>query len=893
MSAIFSSSQHTEITQAPPVQPNTQSEAHLPKSFSLDRFPSFTASLSSRTSRASFLPTASERKPRVDMSRRRDELWTAFRTLDGEFQKFQSKSTALKANVVRSSLLPFLRTYALHKSDRSLRAEDLERRVGILNKWWQGLLELLHGQNNQSIFGTDRPTILDAIISIMERPEWRMALTQPVTATSTPPAGTPSRRFSGMPGISSRASSVSSTSSDFLTESVHHNTRVTFVQNLLAQMGFVVEKMSLRNAPASLVAFCGKTCAYAFFFCPGVADILVALWKPTMETLRRVLDECDVPRHAILGQVSKRICDAFPPCLHSLRFESLTQTMRDLQKRVIAPLGAERLQWFGPWKNRWSGRDSDLFYVFVKHYHILLTDYLPENPTKREKACAPGLIMVHAQILVNLDSTIHRHGSEEQSRGPSMMTFDDLLNADASAPVLLNAPRTNATRLMAEDRLIMLLRDFLSDRSTQSDKARRFFARSFNSILKAAASKTSLFNHKACYTLLDFLEEAITILVRYDQWNDANEETFDWDFWLVVWEKMMESENTTTEVRLYSFLFGAWTMIAADPARKKALSVSILLRPAFFQSRFNHWCPLVRAYYMRLITWRMSRYDEDEAHPDLEILQVLNERLHSVWSHYLYLKDDATKRNAMLPSTIPSNPAPARRLFIVRTDPTVAPNGGGTFFSFDNGLEGSPTSTALKRYSALPTPSATERPSSSPASDTSDTDERPGNKRWSILRNIVGSAKTRSPSPSPRPISRAPAEPASHEDRSNDNSPENTPRSFPTHRTFCFKFSLELLDKRHQNTRHLRLQPPQLPEPAQSLLTAEENQRDSVLDVGPIKPIGPAINSSRYAGRALAEWTIVVNEFESFVQRRMSEGVPSKKMVETPTLGVETFRKPS
>ena len=120
------------------------------------------------------------------------------------------------------------------------------------------------------------------------------------------------------------AGSSSSTSSDFLTESVYHNVRNIFTTNLLSQMAFVVDKMSLRNAAASLVTFCGKTCAYAFCFCPGVADILVRLWNPSLELMKRVLEEfwhelgflikMEMPEAGVMetdwavGQVLKAIC---------------------------------------------------------------------------------------------------------------------------------------------------------------------------------------------------------------------------------------------------------------------------------------------------------------------------------------------------------------------------------------------------------------------------------------------------------------------------------------------------------------------------------------------------------------------------------------------------------
>jgi hypothetical protein len=49
--------------------------------------------------------------------------------------------------------------------------------------------------------------------------------------------------------------------------------------------------------------------------------------------------------------------------------------------------------------------------------------------------------------------------------------------------------------------------------------------------------------------------------------------------------------------------------------------------------------------------------------------------------------------------------------------------------------------------------------------------------------------------------------------------------------------------------------------------------------------------ASKYAGRALAEWSQVVSECDNFYERRRDEGVPSDNLVEPPTLSVDNFRK--
>ena len=519
--------------------------------------------------------------------------------------RFLSKPSTSKANVIRTVLLPFLRTYHEHQSNKTLRAEDLDRRVNILNKWWTGLLEMLNGRNGQSVSGNDRPTVLEGVTGIMLRPEWKIST---LSISSRPD------RF--RPSLKSRSTtSLESTASEFLAESVLHNVRNTFIQNLLSQMAFVVDKMSMRNVPASVVTFCGKATAYAFFFCPVVAEILVRLWTVPSEAVRRVLNEVDVSRNTNMGHVADKVSTRFPTHLRILALRSLPSLIRYLRRPPQIPLSSAYIPWYGPWVGRWAGRDSDLLFVFFKHFHILSCEYIGDGATKVERICAPCCALVQAQLLTILDGTIHRSASQpyiEAPSGPQPITFDDVLGANASAAAL-PLPAPNLIRAMAENRIILLLREFLLDTSNNLDLARRTFAESFGDLLKAAARRTSLFDHTTCFTLCDFLEEAIDILARYYNNSDDPASFLDWSFWLEVCKQMMNSHNSMTEVRLYAFLYSLWAFITTDDMRKQDVCLNWILSEDHFQQQFNHWCPMVRAYYMRLLCWRIARLDGEES----------------------------------------------------------------------------------------------------------------------------------------------------------------------------------------------------------------------------------------------------------------------------------------
>ncbi|KAM3421496.1 hypothetical protein BST61_g1888 [Cercospora zeina] len=806
----------------PPSLGSAPAVPQLSKSFSTDRLPSvFTAS--SKSEQPSPMPkTVSSEKYHMSplsSNKKKDELWTQFRTLDADFSKFESKSSALKANVVRTTLMPFLRTYSCHPSDKTLRPEDLDRRANILNKWWTGLLEMLAGRNNQSISGTDRPVVLDGISGIMERSEWSL---------SPSPFCPLNERVKVSLGTGTRSNtSLTSSSSDFLADSVRHNVRNIFIANLTSQMAFVVDKMSLRNASASLVTFCGKACAYAFVFVPGMADILVRLWELPIDDVRRVLQENGIGKFdRVPEHVSATIVPNFPPALQQLGFESLTKFSKKLRTPPPLPTGTSHIQWWGHWIERWSGRESDLFYVFVKHYHILAVDFLPPTTTKLERICAPCMVPVHAQILANLQLTIHRdanHAQQDLNAVPTP-TFDDVLGDPDIHASSLPVPPTNAVRLMAENRLIMLIRDFLSERTADHPLARELFAQSFNDLLQAAARGTSMFDHSACYTMLDFLEEALVLLVRYDSLRPSPDSLVDSKFWQTVFKKMIESENTMTEIRLYAFLFTIWNVLIGNADRKRDICGDLLLEPGVFESRFNHWCPMVRAYYMRLLCWRLGRYDEEDA-PDLDILETLQQRLTHTWSHYMYLRDKAERENSLRPESYPCHPAPGRRLLIMRTDNIISP--AGSLITFD-GLIKDANIQMAKRTAAAPgiLENLDLRPDSSSSNVDSD-QESSGKGFLGTLKKMMGAGtkKTGTRPKSAMPALRdSPKHPSPQRSGTDASPPVDTASSSPIqcaekpkHRSLSFKFSLEF----HPSNKPLppmRLSPPRLPGPAHRLL---------------------------------------------------------------------------
>ncbi|KAL7627961.1 hypothetical protein AAE478_002157 [Parahypoxylon ruwenzoriense] len=928
-------------------------------------------SRASETSNSTFLEDSM--LPLSKTPQARDPLWSAFKALDSDSYRFQTKSTGLKMNMVRSVLMPFLRNYANHPSNRMLHHEDLERRAIIFNKWWIALLDLFEGKIQQPVAGVDRPVLLEAMTSLMMRPEWRQCTPSFSPLVDRSPTEHVRRRSLG--SCDNSSASLDSTDSAYLAESAKHNVKTMFIANLVAQMGIVVEKLCLRHAPLSLVNFAGKACAYAFFFAPGIADVLVRLWSLTPDLIRRVADEFCLPRSSS-GDGADRIIMLFPPCVEKLGFTSAKYMSQSLKQPAKLPLTAAKIAWRGPWLSRWTGRDTDLFFIFCKYYYMLAEEFMPTELSLAEKARAPGFVLVNAQVLSILDSTVHRQAAVEAMLGPPLT--DAVHGADASAMALPAAPNNNIMKGMDENRLILLLKDLLSATSILFVNARHTFAASFMVIMKAASKRTSQFDHSACFTLCDFLEES---LVAYDSFVDIEKPgTYvDWPFWLEVCNKILESSNTMSEIRVLSFIFSIWDVIENDPSRKEMFCLNWLLTERVFNKLFNNWCPMVRAYYMRLLCWRICRDDGSANDSDTKIFLLVYSRLKTVWSHYLWLKQTAERQDKFPPSTAPSYPTPGKRFMIIRTElppcqpglmvgfDSSTPSSShsdlmsspatdfdsmdtfdevepgfqkkkmgllGKLFSFTgnttvaNDLETVRRETAASRArSALPPKSA-----ASVSPSTSDSDSIGSSPIYEAMQfvfkftlswNPAGTmsppnriltrprlptpaqswvtAKVRTGSPPPPAASRpAPtrAISGSHNSGLIDSAKNAVPSgvlSSPPRLSISFdrRQSFGQMSPTGQSSDEPTLQNPMTPSSRGREETAFQNPISPTQEpiVMPVEPKGVFATGVKYAGRALAEWSLVVAECNSFVDRRREEGVLGLSEVEVPALGVEGFRK--
>ncbi|KAH0532591.1 hypothetical protein TsFJ059_001263 [Trichoderma semiorbis] len=677
-----------------------------PGSSSIDTHVSQSASSAETNSTTLTTDESSSEMP----ARMPDPLWSQFKNLDLEFRGFASKAVAQQCALIQSLFLPFLKSTTSQQSLSGLRPEDVDCRASILNKWWGGVLDMLEVQHQQPVPGLDRQLLFETATTIMMRLEWRQTTSyfMPLSERS------PQDRTRARSSTNSSNSSQSSNQSAMLAESAEHNIRTMFVSNLVRQMAFVVEKMSLRHVPPSLIEFAGKTCAYAFFFAPGVSDILVRLWGLTPDLIRRVAESMGLGRNSSSSPVDEEITASFPPRLSSLAWSSPRGMWATLKRIPKMPLLVARVPWTGPWVMRWKGRDTDLLFIFCRHFHILSDQFMPEGLSLTEKAHSPAFVLVHAQLLSILDGTIHRQATFEPQ---GSLLANSARGAEAAA-LQMPMPPNNMMKSMSENRLVVLLKDILSDSASLYPGARHTFAEAFSALLKAAASRTSRYNSTACSTLCDLLEEVILI---YHRAETAENPTcyIDWPFWVEVCKLALTSLNTLSEIRMISFIFTIWDAITKDPEQKMMVCRDWLLTEETFNAFFNNWCPMVRAYYMRLLCWRICRDKGSQNDTDMEIFALVSKRLKSVWSHYLYLQQAAEKAGQPGPATEPMSPTLGKRFIIIRQEISVPQP--GLFVTFD---------TFTKASSIV-------SPTSDKSADPSLLAKNDPKKKWSILKLLT------------------------------------------------------------------------------------------------------------------------------------------------------------
>lgn len=250
----------------------------------------------------------------------------------------------------------------------------------------------------------------------------------------------------------------------------------------------------------------------------------------------------------------------------------------------------------------------------------------------------------------------------------------------------------------------------------------------FEKIFHAVALRTSLYDIETCIILCDLVEELLSSLILSDAHTKhrmliQKDNAIDWNFWILVVQRMLSGENVNTQLRALAFLFNVWDKIPISSTSncsscrnscdhpRKSMSGDVknesrksrenvvfvlfddqeglrwnctiwLLSPKLWKKYFCHWHPLVRAYYLRLICWRIasvgpesgllssvlySNYNTDSRH-------LLEKRLRYTYSRFYEHNYISRVAGRPLASAAPRSPALNKQLRIIFNNASFSAN---------------------------------------------------------------------------------------------------------------------------------------------------------------------------------------------------------------------------
>ena len=128
-------------------------------------------------------------------------------------------------------------------------------------------------------------------------------------------------------------------------------------------------------------------------------------------------------------------------------------------------------------------------------------------------------------------------------------------------------------------------------------------------LLKATVKRTSVHDSSSCASLCECLELSLPVLTESCVDIPAVMQ-LDWNFWIDILRRLVDSENTTTQIRALSTLYNIWDIFPTSFDVRRKL-VEWLLAADVFAKLFLHYSSWVRCFYMHVICWRVTPWIKD------------------------------------------------------------------------------------------------------------------------------------------------------------------------------------------------------------------------------------------------------------------------------------------
>lgn len=525
-------------------------------------------------------------------------LLKQFKRLELTLSKFESKLNGiLKTNMLRTILLPFLRLQLpldeLFLKNSNIYSSFVSVSVTILGRWWRLLLHALSASTpSHQVSLTDRNAYLECISRILCRREWFLAGPE---------------------------------------------TMCSYTNRLADTLDYAIGKLStMKVVPVLISAFVGKVFAYAFFFLPGVSNALLFLLNIKQLTLESSLAKVE----RFLLDVVKTARTVFPNHLAPfVNYRGLERMDRNRKKSInCVPPPKHPVRGItdpnGPWVLSWMSCDSDIFNSFFRHY-VNISRFFVDDHREVPFEAFPGIHVILCNVHQIFNVCVSKILLETANNGSfkrlsiSKLSLQQSLQQSSSALLALSlqqsAPLLYEPIVRPMDanyapliKLFKTIRDIGFSNVSFLDS----IVRSVDKIMINLASTTSIYDFGRSASIFNLVCEYSNYV--------ADPTDIDWEFWLGCAHLTLSKTSLIQSIIMsFAFLFNVWNVIPSQlsqspcPAKEAHLSEWLTNTSESYKENFarwltcndiwlvyfTHWNPLVRAYYMRLISWRVIGFN--------------------------------------------------------------------------------------------------------------------------------------------------------------------------------------------------------------------------------------------------------------------------------------------
>lgn len=550
------------------------------------------------------------------------KLLKQFKSIEISLNKFNSKkynnlsSINLKGNILRLTLLPFLRNHPGLSKTFSINSNIYKSLssviTSILIKWWSSLIDNLLEYNTKklknipshnisSVLTSDRNAYLEAISRIISLEYW-----------------------------------------NHVDVDIYEN----YQKLLTLTLEYCLNKMStLKNLTLSISAFLGKVMAYSFFNLPDISHALLFLLGVKQDKLEKTNKILKIHPQDVTSS-------KYPQYLNWLiNFQGIQCLKRKKSFLNCLPPPKHPVNGIkdpnGNWVRRWCNCDSNVFNSFFRHYIFIIGTNFDDNLTL---ANCPGFSIILSHIIQIFQISITRISNtakQSSSNPPSTRK-----NGSQPIPVIpLNKTSdiyyNSVIKIMktlrfihydGQDNFDVLDQEINSNMSIITNQLVTYIDNSLVDI----AQETTVYDTNRSGLILNITHEFINHIVN----NIPNSsDLINWEFWLSCCYMLIKNtDHIQVLLKNFAFLFNTWDLIPDILPKTESKSscyewiinrdesfkvnfINWLIDQENFSRFFTHWNPAIRSYYLRLLIWRIIGINNYQSSSAIQITKKLQIRL--------------------------------------------------------------------------------------------------------------------------------------------------------------------------------------------------------------------------------------------------------------------------